>query len=88
MKLVKVEKPNCRACGTVAEILEDLKVPYESWNIQGADAEEAQKAREILGQLGFFTVPVTVVLNDEGAIVGHTQGANYEALEDLIQLIK
>ena len=88
MKLVKVEKDNCRACGTVSQILNSFGATYESWNIQGLNADEAQKAREVLGQLGFFTVPVTVVLDNEGVIKGHVQGADADALEELVELIK
>lgn len=88
MKLLKVEKDFCPACNVVAEILDDAGVAYDKLNIQGADEEKAEQARDILGKLELFTVPVTVVMNEDGEIVDFARGADRGKLEQLIALVK
>jgi glutaredoxin len=88
MKLVKVEKDNCPACNVVGAFLDDTGVEYEKLNIQGSDEEAADKARGILGKLGFFTVPVTVVLDKDGEIVDSAKGADRGKLQELVELVK
>jgi glutaredoxin len=88
MKLIKVEKDNCPACNIVGAFLDDAGVEYTKLNIQGTDPKEADEARGILGKLGLFTVPVTVVVDGQGEIVEHAKGADTGKLTELVELIK
>lgn len=92
MKLVKIEKDFCPACDQVGAFLDDTGVDYAKLNIMGAGSKEAEekadKAREILGKLGLFTVPVTVVLDEEGQIVDHARGADIGKLNELVESVK
>jgi glutaredoxin len=86
MNLVKIQKPNCPACNQVGAFLDDAGVEYDKWDIMGSD-EKSDKAREILGELGLFTVPVTVVLED-GKLVKHSRGFNGGELQELVDMVK
>jgi glutaredoxin len=88
MKLVKVEKDFCPACNQVGAFLDDAGVTYEKLNIQGSDEEKADQARELLGKVGLFTVPVTFVLDGEGEIVDHARGVDRGKLQELVDLVK
>lgn len=88
MKLIKVEKDNCSACKIAGAYLDSTGVAYENYNIQGADAEQANAAREILGKVSMFTVPVTVVMAEDGSIVDYAKGADTAKLETLVELVK
>lgn len=87
MKLVKIEKDFCPACNQVGAFLDNEGVSYEKYNIQGTD-ENADKAREILGNLGLFTVPVTVVLDNEGSVQDHARGMDAPKLAELVEAVK
>jgi len=86
MKLVKLEKPNCPACGQVGQVLDSTGVDYEKWDIYGSD-KNATKAQEILGELGYFTVPVTVILDNADNVVDHSQGFKPDELHALVEKI-
>jgi glutaredoxin len=86
MKLVKIQKPNCPACNQVGAFLDNAAVEYDKWDIMGSD-ENSDKARELLGKLGYFTVPVTVVLEGE-ELVKHSRGFNGDELQELVDMVK
>lgn len=88
MKLVKIEKPFCPACDEVAAFLADAAVDYSTLNIQAGAESEQDQAREFLGQLGLFTVPVTIVLDDDNTIVDHARGMDRAKLQELVELVK
>lgn len=90
MQLVKIEKKFCPACDSVSEFLADQGLKkdkdYARYDIQDA-GEDGDKAREILGNLGYFTVPVTVVM-DGGEVKAHSLGFKPDELEKLVELVK
>lgn len=88
MKLLKIEKDFCPACNKVTAFLEDSGVTYETLNIQGDDQEKADLAREYLGELQLFTVPVTVLVNEDGGVIEHVRGMDPEGLQGLVNSVK
>ncbi|MDK2600527.1 glutaredoxin domain-containing protein [Bacillus stercoris] len=82
MKLLKIEKPNCPACNQVGEFLNHSGVEY-----QKVDIYEGDLGQEILGKLGLFTVPVTVLLDGED-ILSYVPGFNIDALTEIVEKAK
>jgi glutaredoxin len=92
MKLIKIEKDFCPACNIVGAFLADTGVEYTTLNIMASGTpekeKEAEEARELLGKLQLFTVPVTVVLDGQGEIVDHAKGNDQGKLTELVELVK
>ena len=88
MKLIKIEKPFCPACDEVAAFLADTGVEYSILNIQAGKESEQDQARKFLGQLGLFTVPVTIVLGEDNTIIDHARGMDRVKLQELVELVK
>lgn len=77
MKLIKLGKEGCRPCKMVEEYLQSEEVEYEDIDIQ-ANVDLATK-------YGIMSVPVTILLDDEGNEVERVQGFNPPAIEKLIE---
>lgn len=76
MKLLKLEKNNCKFCNMVSGFLDDNNVEYETKNLD-VNPEYGSKY-QIMG------VPVTILLDDEGNEVKRSIGYKQNELEELI----
>lgn len=75
-KLLVLSKEDCSACGYVKGMLDNLKVAYESTNVQ--------KNIDVAIQYGVMSVPVTILLDDNGEEVKRSIGYKPDELEALI----
>lgn len=76
MKLIKLEKYNCRPCSMVESFLYNAGVEYDKINIEDNP--------EVAIQYGVMSVPVTLLLDDNGLEVQRVVGFNPPQLNDLI----
>lgn len=77
MKILKLEKHNCRPCGMVENFLQDQNVKYDKINIE--------ENPETSMQYGVMSVPVTLLLDDNGLEVDRVIGFNPPEIEKLIE---
>ena len=77
MKILKLEKHNCRPCGMVENFLQDQNVEYDKINIE--------ENPETSMQYGVMSVPVTLLLDDNGLEVDRVIGFNPPEIEKLIE---
>lgn len=87
MKIIKIEKNHCSACDKVSAFLDNSGVSYDTLNIH-ADGKEAEQGQAYLQELSLFTVPVTLVVNEEGHIVEYARGMDVDALQQLTEFVK
>lgn len=83
MRLVKIEKPNCPGCDKVGAFLDNQDVCYEK-----SDITKDAFAREVLGELNLFSVPVTVLVDEENKVQDHVLGTDFAKLEALVDKVK
>ena len=76
MKLIKVEQPNCNPCKMVSNFLNSQNVTYE--------VVDATEQPEVASQYGIMSVPVTILLDDNGNEVARSNGFKPDELENLI----
>jgi thioredoxin 1 len=76
MKLIKFEKENCSACTMVQNFLDANDVSVEKIN----PFENPKLAANFM----ISSVPVTILLDDEGTEVQRSRGFNPEELESII----
>lgn len=76
MKLLKFEKDNCPACTMVQNFLEENNINVEKVN----PFENPKLAASFM----ISSVPVTILLDDEGNEVNRSRGFNPIELEKLI----
>lgn len=88
MRVIKIEKDACPACLKVGAFLDNSEVAYSSLNIQGENEEQAEQARNYLGELSLFTVPVTVLVDYNGNIIEYAQGMDVAKLSELVSFVK
>lgn len=77
MKVIKFEQPNCVPCKLVSEFL-DGKVEYEK--ISAFD--DPDKAADF----GVMSVPVVVVLDDNGTEIARTTGYKENELNNIVAI--
>lgn len=87
MKLIKIEKVHCPACNVVGAFLDDTGVEYTKLDSQAPD-KDGDRAREFLGELGLFTVPVTVLVDEFNKVVDHARGVDTGKLQELVDQVK
>lgn len=75
-QLIKLEQPNCRPCSMVSEFLVNNGVTYTTYDV----TEKPEKAAEY----GVMSVPVTILLDDNGKELQRSIGCNYGELEEMI----
>lgn len=75
-KLVKYEKDNCQPCALVSQFLDNKGITYERINVF-ENPDQAIAA-------GIMSVPVTILLDDNGKKVGESIGFKQAELENLI----
>lgn len=75
-KLIKFEKDNCPACTMVENFLTDNKVVAEKVN----PFNDPKLATKFM----ISSVPVTILLDEEGNEMGRSRGFNPSELEELI----
>lgn len=76
MKVIKLSKPDCVPCQTVANFLQDNNVEYEEHDIY--------KEPELVEKYNLMGVPVTILFDDEGNEVQRVVGFNPPQLNELI----
>lgn len=76
MRLLKLERYNCVPCKMVENYLQDLGVEYEKINIE----DNPEKAMEY----GVMSVPVTLLLDDDGNEVDRVVGYAPPDLSSLV----
>jgi len=77
LKILKLEKHNCRPCDMVENFLQDQNVEYDKINIE--------ENPETSMQYGVMSVPVTLLLDDNGLEVDRVIGFNPPEIEKLIE---
>lgn len=80
MKIIKFEKENCPACTMVQNLLDDNDVSVEK--INPFDNPELAVKYDI------GSVPVTILLNDDGIEVQRSIGFKPNELEEIISKLK
>lgn len=80
MKLIKLERPNCKGCGELTNFLNGRGVQYESVNIM--------KKPEVALQYGVMSVPVLILADDNGNAIDMVIGFNQPAVEELLKKMK
>lgn len=76
MKLIKFEQPNCNPCSMVSNYLDSKSIPYDKVNV----LEEPEKA----GEFGIMSVPVTLLVDDEGNRIMRSVGYQPSELAEMI----
>jgi thioredoxin 1 len=78
MKIIKLEKDNCTPCQIMDVILAKITdIPVEKINVEKEPAKAAK--------FGVMTVPVTILLNENGEEVARFRGAT--TLEEIVSAI-
>lgn len=75
-KLIKIYKQNCNPCTMVSGFLDSKEVPYEEFDVM--------ENTDLAVKYGIMTVPVTILLDDEGNEVSRSTGFKPPELEGLI----
>lgn len=75
-KLIKIYKQNCDPCAKVDGFLKDLEVEYESFDIM--------ENTTLAAQYGIMSVPVTILVDDNGNEISRSIGYKPNELENLI----
>lgn len=75
-KLIKLEKTNCVPCTMVSNYLDENHVEYTKIDVMDSP--------EVAAQYDIATVPVVILLDNEGNEIGRSMGYNPHALEELI----
>jgi len=90
-QLIKIEKDFCPACDIVEAILKEHGAEYSKLNIQASGTpdkeKEADTAREYLAEIGLFTVPVTILVEDK-KVVDFAKGADREKLAEFAEAVR
>jgi thioredoxin 1 len=77
IKILKLQQPNCAPCTMVSNWLDDNSVEY--------DVVDVTERPEVATQYETMSVPVTVLLDDEGNEVKRSTGFKPDELSELIQ---
>ena len=80
MKILKLEQPNCNPCKMVSNFLNDNGVEY--------DVVDVSENPEVASQYGIMSVPVTILLNEEGKEVVRSNGFKPNELEVIASKVK
>jgi thioredoxin 1 len=81
-EIIKFEKNGCVPCVRVSNLLEENNVEYKAINIMIAENGD------LLEKYGIFSVPVTILLNDEGKVVKEVTGFDEVGLIEIINMNK
>lgn len=74
--LLKLYKEDCVPCATLENFLNIQTIPHESVDIM--------KNTDLAVKYGIMSVPVTILLNENGEEVDRANGFNPEKLNELI----
>jgi thioredoxin 1 len=80
MKIIKLEQPGCNPCTMVSSFLANNNVPFEIIDVI--------ENPEVAGEYGVMSVPVTILLNDDGQEVTRSIGFKPDELEEMIENLK
>ncbi|WP_310876943.1 thioredoxin family protein [Priestia megaterium] len=75
-QLIKLEQPNCRPCSEVSKFLANNGVTYTTYDVT--------EKPEVAAEYGVMSVPVTILLDDNGKELQRSIGCNYGELEEMI----
>lgn len=81
MKIIKFGKPGCAPCDNVETFLKNKEVDFLSINPYNTDSDYDM---DLIIKANVKTIPVTILLDDDGNIIKRKAGFNEKALEDLI----
>lgn len=76
LKIIKLEQPNCSPCKYVSNFLDDKEVEYQ--------AIDVTENPDIGAKYQIMSVPVTILLDEEGNEVQRSKGYNPSELELII----
>lgn len=76
MELIKFEQDRCQPCKLVSTYLDSKNVQYEPINVE----DEPERA----GQYSIMSVPVTILLDDNGMEVKRSIGFQPVELDEMI----
>jgi thioredoxin 1 len=79
VKIIKFEKDNCRYCDMVAAYLDEKNIPYQPINVMDEDPE-------IMVKYDIMSVPVTILLDDDGNIIERSIGYKPNELDKIVLL--
>ncbi|QQO41078.1 thioredoxin [Bacillus phage 015DV002] len=79
MKLVKLEKHNCTGCELVENFLVNEAVPYDKVNVE--------ENPEVAAEYGVMSVPVLILLDDEGKELQRSVGFKPDEINDMLSKI-
>ena len=75
-KLIKIYKNNCFPCSQVSGYLKDNAIDHEEYNIMDN--------MDLAVKYDIMTVPVTILLDDNGLEIDRSKGYNEKELANLI----
>ncbi|WP_144509836.1 glutaredoxin family protein [Bacillus sp. FJAT-22090] len=75
-KLIKIYKQNCNPCTMVSGFLDSNSVVYDEFDIM--------ENTELAVKYGIMSVPVTILLDNDGNEIARSNGFNPPELERLI----
>lgn len=78
MKIVKISKDHCVPCKQVGQFLDSIGVKYEEINIM--------ENPQIASKYGIMSVPVVMLLDDNGDELKCVVGNNIEQIKKLIEI--
>ena len=76
MKIIKLEKPSCNPCTMVSNFLNSQSVDFEAFDVT--------ENPEVGATYGVMSVPVTILLDDQGNEVKRVIGFNPDGLQEII----
>ncbi|MGV3093626.1 thioredoxin family protein [Streptococcus pluranimalium] len=79
MELVKLEKHNCTGCELVENFLVDEGVSYDKVNVEDNP--------EVAAEYGVMSVPVLILLDDNGNEVQRSVGFKPDEISDMLSKI-
>jgi glutaredoxin len=82
MKLIKFEKKNCPKCDMVQNFLNDQEV-----NIDEKVDVEVSTDLDFISKYVSMSLPVVVLLDDNGELVKKSEGFVSEELEEIVELL-
>jgi glutaredoxin len=87
MKLIKLSKTPCGGCISVGNHLKDKEVDYVEVDILSDESTKAAfnlTSEEVREKYGITSVPVLLLLDDEGSVVDQVNGFNIPQIDGLL----
>jgi glutaredoxin len=82
MRLLKFEKKNCPKCDMVQNFVNDQDVTFD----EKVDVEVSSDL-DFISKYVSMSLPVVVLLDDNGEIVKKSEGFNPAELEEIVELL-